>query len=129
MLRASATNLQEKEVGVDWKGGDPANKGGGGEETAGKRPGSSVKVVPTQEALGGASSVVSKRTNQGGVQRRASSTITLVNKALLHDKVLKTEESSSKARDKAVAAIKEREIKADLRVRQRLEERKKNGKN
>jgi hypothetical protein len=52
----------------------------------------------------------------------------LVNKALLHDKVVKTEESSSKARDKAVAAIKEREIKADLRVRQRLEERKKNGK-
>jgi general stress protein CsbA len=142
LLRASATKLQEKEVlaavdfssmeilfkGVDQQGGKPVSKGGGGGEHAGERPASSVKVVPTQEALGGVISVGSKRTNERGVQRRPSSTITLVNKALLHDKVVKTEESSSKARDKAVAAIKEREIKADLRVRQRLEERKKNGK-
>ena len=55
-------------------------------------------------------------------------TLSMVDRAVTHDKAVKIQTSSTTAKTKALSAIKEREKKADARVRQRLlERRNKNG--
>ena len=54
-----------------------------------------------------------------------TSTLTLVNKAVHHDKAVKIHDNHNESRDAAIKKIKHREQKADARVRQRLAERRK----
>ena len=56
-------------------------------------------------------------------------TLSMVDRAVTHDKAVKIQTSSTTAKTKALSAIKEREKKADARVRQRLLERRNKNKN
>ena len=78
----------------------------------------------TKRHVQAATQPVQTVTNSSGIQK----TLEMVDRAVTHDKAVKIQTSSTTSKAKALSAIREREKKADARVRQRLLERRNNKK-